>query len=250
LEACASRWQKPNKRNRLIRRCLHALQTPLAMIPEGCAGAAGVLPTIRRGYTGVAGVLRTVGKSLQRLQPYFQSSRIPSRRCRLVRHRPETCRSSCRPLPTILNTAATVAEEPRACGRPLQQLQSSKNTQPSSGMRSVHRCRFEEIAAATPAQITNMAVRNILPHGRALPQEGLSVDQMCQAIRVFGRWLGPESNRRHEDFQSSALPTELPSRREGPEECTAVPRWQGEFSDTKAGWVLRKAGTQEHRRGP
>src|SRR5271166_6804570 len=25
------------------------------------------------------------------------------------------------------------------------------------------------------------------------------------------RWLGAESNRRHEDFQSSALPTELPS---------------------------------------
>src|SRR5438067_9664596 len=29
-------------------------------------------------------------------------------------------------------------------------------------------------------------------------------------------WLGAESNRRHEDFQSSALPTELPSRREKP----------------------------------
>src|SRR6476619_4530238 len=26
------------------------------------------------------------------------------------------------------------------------------------------------------------------------------------------RWLGRESNPRHEDFQSSALPTELPSR--------------------------------------
>ena len=24
-------------------------------------------------------------------------------------------------------------------------------------------------------------------------------------------WLGPESNRRHADFQSAALPTELPS---------------------------------------
>src|SRR6266487_4923460 len=28
-----------------------------------------------------------------------------------------------------------------------------------------------------------------------------------------GVWLGAESNRRHEDFQSSALPTELPSPR-------------------------------------
>ncbi len=27
------------------------------------------------------------------------------------------------------------------------------------------------------------------------------------------KWLGTESNRRHEDFQSSALPTELPSHR-------------------------------------
>ncbi|GAK42842.1 hypothetical protein TCA2_5335 [Paenibacillus sp. TCA20] len=26
------------------------------------------------------------------------------------------------------------------------------------------------------------------------------------------KWLGTESNRRHEDFQSSALPTELPSQ--------------------------------------
>ena len=34
--------------------------------------------------------------------------------------------------------------------------------------------------------------------------------------RVFplkrGVWLGAESNRRHVDFQSTALPTELPSR--------------------------------------
>jgi hypothetical protein len=27
-------------------------------------------------------------------------------------------------------------------------------------------------------------------------------------------WLGTELNRRHKDFQSSALPTELPSRKE------------------------------------
>ena len=27
---------------------------------------------------------------------------------------------------------------------------------------------------------------------------------------VFGWWCGPESNRRHKDFQSFALPTELP----------------------------------------
>ena len=42
--------------------------------------------------------------------------------------------------------------------------------------------------------------------------------QKCGAInfprlvRSKGCWLGRELNPRHEDFQSSALPTELPSR--------------------------------------
>jgi hypothetical protein len=35
---------------------------------------------------------------------------------------------------------------------------------------------------------------------------------ISRKILIFNDiWLGPESNRRHEDFQSSALPTELPS---------------------------------------
>ena len=42
----------------------------------------------------------------------------------------------------------------------------------------------------------------------------------CQKSGVYpgdlpmkkGVWLGPESNRRHVDFQSTALPTELPSQ--------------------------------------
>jgi hypothetical protein len=37
---------------------------------------------------------------------------------------------------------------------------------------------------------------------------------ISRKILIFNEiWLGPESNRRHEDFQSSALPTELPSRK-------------------------------------
>jgi hypothetical protein len=35
------------------------------------------------------------------------------------------------------------------------------------------------------------------------------IDALPHILEV---WLGAESNRRHEDFQSSALPTELPSR--------------------------------------
>ena len=41
-----------------------------------------------------------------------------------------------------------------------------------------------------------------------------------------GKWLEPESNRRHEDFQSSALPTELSSLGEEGEHSGA-PRGEG-----------------------
>jgi hypothetical protein len=45
---------------------------------------------------------------------------------------------------------------------------------------------FEDVAAATPAQVTASASRFALPFGRSLPSEGLSVDQMCQAIHALG----------------------------------------------------------------
>jgi hypothetical protein len=45
---------------------------------------------------------------------------------------------------------------------------------------------FEDIGAATPAQITNLAAQHGLPFGRAMPSEGLSVGQMCQAIQSLG----------------------------------------------------------------
>ena len=35
----------------------------------------------------------------------------------------------------------------------------------------------------------------------------------CDTMRVKAEWAGAESNRRHQDFQSCALPTELPARR-------------------------------------
>src|SRR5438270_3836185 len=39
-------------------------------------------------------------------------------------------------------------------------------------------------------------------------------DQTRSSLKLK-MWLGPESNRRHADFQSAALPTELPSREDG-----------------------------------
>lgn len=45
---------------------------------------------------------------------------------------------------------------------------------------------IEDIAAVTPAQITTLASRYSLHTGRPMPSEGLSVDQMCQAIQAVG----------------------------------------------------------------
>ena len=52
---------------------------------------------------------------------------------------------------------------------------------------SLQRARdLEASGAATPAQITLRASQFALPFGRAMPSEGLSVDQMCQAVRSLG----------------------------------------------------------------
>jgi hypothetical protein len=45
---------------------------------------------------------------------------------------------------------------------------------------------LEETSAATPAQITIRASQYALPFGRSMPSEGLSIDQMCQAVHSFG----------------------------------------------------------------
>jgi hypothetical protein len=45
---------------------------------------------------------------------------------------------------------------------------------------------FEQLKVPTPASITMLASRYSLPHGRAMPSEGLSLDQMCQAVEGVG----------------------------------------------------------------
>jgi hypothetical protein len=56
----------------------------------------------------------------------------------------------------------------------------------------------EAVAAVTPAQVTTLAARYSLPFGRAMPSEGLSLDQMCQAVQAIG--LSPNLVRVENDF--------------------------------------------------
>lgn len=45
---------------------------------------------------------------------------------------------------------------------------------------------LEEFRTVSPAQITRGASSSLLSYGRAMPSEGLSIEQMCQAIDVLG----------------------------------------------------------------
>lgn len=45
---------------------------------------------------------------------------------------------------------------------------------------------MEELRLVTPAEITEAASRYFLPGGRALPSEGLTVEQLCEATRAAG----------------------------------------------------------------
>lgn len=52
---------------------------------------------------------------------------------------------------------------------------------------AVHRVApLEGLPVMTPAQITEAATRYYLPGGRSLPSEGLTLNQMCEAIRAGG----------------------------------------------------------------
>ena len=45
-----------------------------------------------------------------------------------------------------------------------------------------------------------------------ITDNGKSVNLFCAAFCLVRKWLGPELHRRHADFQSAALLTELPNR--------------------------------------
>jgi hypothetical protein len=66
---------------------------------------------------------------------------------------------------------------------------------------ALHRTRaFEDIATFTPAQITVLATRASLEFGRPMPSEGLSIDQMCQAVQAVG---ASPVLRREDDFRTA-----------------------------------------------
>ncbi len=66
---------------------------------------------------------------------------------------------------------------------------------------ALHRIRtFENIATFTPAQITTLATKASLEFGRSMPSEGLSIDQMCQAIQAVG---ASPVLRRVDDFRTA-----------------------------------------------
>ena len=80
------------------------------------------------------------------------------------------------------------------------------------------KCRFAGVAGRWPMTmlVSVGCAAQVCRHVHAkfllrVARADSTVSSEGNPLRVRGKWLGPESNRRHEDFQSSALPTELPS---------------------------------------
>ncbi len=53
----------------------------------------------------------------------------------------------------------------------------------------------------------------VLRSGKSLTAERRQGIVTLDLAFAYGEWTGPGSNRRHQDFQSCALPTELPVQR-------------------------------------
>ena len=70
---------------------------------------------------------------------------------------------------------------------------------------------MRSIRVKRPPDGSHRAARTAVGGSRhGLAQPGGAVSRSQPALRI--QWTGPESNRRHTDFQSVALPTELPVR--------------------------------------
>src|SRR5262249_6335420 len=95
--------------------------------------------------------------------------------------------------------------ELRVRGLPFQQQDKAVAACATTAIwSSLHMVReHEEIGTTSPAQITVRASQNSLPFGRPMPTEGLSIDQMCQAIHSAG--VSPVLQLAHEFETTRAL---------------------------------------------
>ena len=59
---------------------------------------------------------------------------------------------------------------------------------------------FEDLGPATPARITALAATASSPHGRSMPSEGLTLDQMCKVVQALE--ISPNVIRA-DDFETS-----------------------------------------------
>src|SRR6266496_5246841 len=86
-------------------------------------------------------------------------------------------------------------------------------------------CQSRRVTKATYVSVCVahiwVAVANCVTPKRSVSKVSKNVNQALQ-FGHQGAWLGAESNRRHVDFQSTALPTELPSRDDAPTLCGDV----------------------------
>ena len=57
--------------------------------------------------------------------------------------------------------------------------------------------------------------------------------ELVEVKEIKEKWLGPESNQRHMDFQSTALPTELPSHKKDVIHLKSGAKLLGHYSKTK-----------------
>ena len=81
-----------------------------------------------------------------------------------------------------------------------------------------------------------------LTKGLPFREEAVPGERKRGFPEVLRWWLGTELNRRHEDFQSSALPTELPSQPKGRKECQSLRPLQGRILGHPVRAVARCGG--------
>jgi hypothetical protein len=109
-----------------------------------------------------------------------------------------------------MGAGAILAAGGSACANALQCASSS----PADNRTITRPVRFLSHSSSTPMR----ACTSVVPHRHAKGTVGGQSPfprSIALANPLSRQWPGTESNRRHADFQSAALPTELPGRRRG-----------------------------------